>query len=268
MDIRTNPQGTQATENIPEGNRRNMQAWFIVGGILWVIALILMAAGSYETRSYCVAQGAETLKMFSCPYPGELNSSLAVQAIPFPQWIQAVLMLPSIINDVLPAIITVVVVVIIMALLRWFRQALFLALTVIIGNGVNILLGDLVGRPRPTIHDCLNGQCIHYTKAYIFNSFPSGHVEYVTVFYGFLLYLTFTKPVREWRYRWLVLLLQIWSVFNLVSIGFSRVWEGEHWLTDVLASHLNGLIWLTAGIFLYRWATRKLAERRTKKLAE
>jgi hypothetical protein len=32
------------------------------------------------------------------------------------------------------------------------------------------------------------------------HSFPSGHTETDVAYYGFLLYLSFTPPVRQWRY--------------------------------------------------------------------
>ncbi len=84
------------------------------------------------------------------------------------------------------------------------------------------------------------------------------------VFYGFLLYLSFTKPVREWRYRWLLLPFQAFATLAILAIGYSRLLEGEHWLTDVLGGYLSGLLWLSLFIFLYRWTTNKLAERRAK----
>jgi membrane-associated phospholipid phosphatase len=99
-------------------------------------------------------------------------------------------------------------------------------------------------------------------------TYPSGHVEFAVVFYGFLLYLSFTKPVREWRYRWLLIPLQLYAVFDLVTVGISRITELDHWLTDVLAAYFEGALYLVACIFLYRWTISKLEERRARRLAE
>src|SRR5438552_1554935 len=103
---------------------------------------------------------------------------------------------------------------------------------------------------------------------YSYHSFPSGHVTHDVVCYGFLLFLTFTKPAREWRYRWVLIPFQIFFIFDLLFIGFSRVLEGDHWLFDVLGGYLTGALWLILFIFLYRWATDRWMQYRHKKIAE
>lgn len=60
------------------------------------------------------------------------------------------------------------------------------------------------------------------------------------VFYGFLLYLSLTKPVRQWKYHLALLPLQIFAVITILIMGFARVWEGEHWVTDVRCGWLPG----------------------------
>jgi len=146
-------------------------------------------------------------------------------------------------------------------LLGWYRQAIFLALTVGIGNGVDALIGDYVVRPRPS------PGLVHVDVSLKYNSFPSGHCCHVILFYGFLLYLSFTEPVRTWRYRWTLLPLQIFAVLNILLVGFSRVYEGEHWIGDILAGYLSGALWLVLFIVLYQWTTNLLQRRQAKKAA-
>jgi membrane-associated phospholipid phosphatase len=50
----------------------------------------------------------------------------------------------------------------------------------------------------------------------------------------------------------------------LVTIGYSRVFEGAHWITDVLAGYLSGAILLYALVACYLWAKRKLAQRQAR----
>ena len=136
---------------------------------------------------------------------------------------------------------------------------MLLLLTIGVGNTINILIGDYVQRPRPSPN------LIHVYTPLKFNSFPSGHTEHDVVFYGFLLYLSFTKEVREWRYHRFLIPLQVFALVAILGIGYSRVLEGEHWVSDVLGGYLSGTLWLFLFIFLYRAFTNYLAQRRSRK---
>ncbi len=57
-------------------------------------------------------------------------------------------------------------------------------------------------------------------------------------------------------------------MLNILLMGYSRVYEGEHWLSDVLGGYLSGALWLALFIFLYLLTTNKLEERRAKRAAE
>jgi membrane-associated phospholipid phosphatase len=109
----------------------------------------------------------------------------------------------------------------------------------ILGTGIKLL----VGRARPTA-DLVS--VISQLSDY---SFPSGHVLYFTAFFGFLGFLTFTL-VKHAGWRWLLLV-----IFGgmIVLIGPSRIYEGQHWASDVLAAYLLGSIWLAFIVYFYRW---------------
>jgi membrane-associated phospholipid phosphatase len=53
---------------------------------------------------------------------------------------------------------------------------------------------------------------------------------------------------------------QLYAVFDIIAIGYSRIYLGDHWLTDVLGGYLEGAIYLFLFIFLYRWATGVIAK--------
>ena len=107
----------------------------------------------------------------------------------------------------------------------------------------------LIDRPRPS--DNFDG----IVGVGGFQSFPSGHSEYVVTFYGFLAYLVMLHLERRWM-RWAVGIG--WVVFALAT-GFGRIALGRHWPIDVLASYviglglLSGMIWLHSAL---RYAKR------------
>jgi membrane-associated phospholipid phosphatase len=43
------------------------------------------------------------------------------------------------------------------------------------------------------------------------------------------------------------------------------LWEGEHWLIDILGGYLDGAIWMVLFIFLYNWTTDRMRERGLRK---
>ncbi len=107
----------------------------------------------------------------------------------------------------------------------------------------------LIDRPRPSTNfDGIVG-------VGGFQSFPSGHSEYVVTFYGFLAYLVILHLERRWM-RWTVAIG--WVVFALAT-GFGRIALGRHWPIDVLASYViglglvSGMIWLHSAL---RYAKR------------
>ncbi len=72
---------------------------------------------------------------------------------------------------------------------------------------------------------------------------------YFVTFFGFLLFLTYTLLKPSWGRALLLIIFGIMIAF----IGISRIYEGQHWATDVIASYLLGSVWLTATVWIYRW---------------
>jgi undecaprenyl-diphosphatase len=240
------------TEGKTAGNedRQDAHRRHIIEGVLWFIGLLALGVACLIIHQH------------PKPFPGEVDFSRSIQALQLPGWFFGVVMFYSTINDIPPSIGAAVVLVIFMLIMRWWQQGIFFALTIMVANGIDALLGDFVGRPRPTPN------LIHVHTKLVFNSFPSGHTEHDTVFYGFLLYLSLLKPVREWKYKWFLVPFQIFAVSAILMIGFSRLYEGEHWVTDVLGGYLSGTVWLFLAIFAYRWVTDWRARRKAEKQGE
>jgi undecaprenyl-diphosphatase len=71
-------------------------------------------------------------------------------------------------------------------------------------------------------------------------SFPSGHAMMSATLYGTLLYLALRVLTRPWQ-RMLACALALGMV---LGIGYSRVYLGAHWPSDVLAGYLCGSVWV------------------------
>ncbi|QIR37086.1 phosphatase PAP2 family protein [Tolypothrix sp. PCC 7910] len=110
------------------------------------------------------------------------------------------------------------------------RQATRLGLATASAIGLNYGLKVLFGRARPELWDRLILVGHH--------SFPSGHAMVSMVIYGFISYI-FAEQFPQWQ-------RQIYAITTvlILAIGFSRLYLGVHWPTDVLAGYAIGLAWL------------------------
>ncbi|MDX5417850.1 MAG: phosphatase PAP2 family protein [Hymenobacteraceae bacterium] len=91
-------------------------------------------------------------------------------------------------------------------------------------------------------------------------SFPSGHATTSMALYGMLAYFMYRHLKRK-RQRQTVLLA---SGILIVMVGFSRIYLGVHFLSDVLAGFILGAMWVLLGISLMEVMTY-LQQRRASK---
>ena len=115
---------------------------------------------------------------------------------------------------------------------RWWPSLVALVVAVPGGMLLNEWIKVLVHRQRPFV----DGPFVDWSGY----SFASGHTIGATLLYGqLLLFVLPALKARHWR------LLSIFSAISLVAlVGFSRIALGAHFLTDVLAAILFGIIWL------------------------
>jgi membrane-associated phospholipid phosphatase len=126
--------------------------------------------------------------------------------------------------------------VIVAAFLAWGRRWLFLGswLAAVAGSAVlNRLLKGLFERPRPHFDHPLLIETSY--------SFPSGHAMESFVVYGMLAYFA-VLALRTWESRVGVV---FGAALLVVLIGFSRMYLGVHYLSDVLAGYAAGGGWLS-----------------------
>ncbi|MFA5106751.1 MAG: phosphatase PAP2 family protein [Patescibacteria group bacterium] len=129
------------------------------------------------------------------------------------------------------------------------REAIQFA-AVLTGNIFSFILKPLIERPRP-----VDGvvRVMVYEPTY---SFPSGHALAIALGAGFLWLWSnhFSRPVC-----WVIRLV---AIVAFLAVGWSRIYLGAHWLSDVVAGYAIGLLWVGA-VWLY-WP--KVLARTLKKI--
>jgi undecaprenyl-diphosphatase len=139
-----------------------------------------------------------------------------------------------------PIIISVVIAFLLLFWLWRKREYIIPFLVSVVGGAAFSTLGKLAfQRPRPI-------SPVYLEQTY---SLPSGHATVAVAIYGFLFYF-FWKLSKKKSAR--ILLLISWLMLALL-IGFSRLYLGVHYLSDVWGGYLLGLLWLIIGISLVEW---------------
>ena len=138
----------------------------------------------------------------------------------------------------------VIILSVIISLLLWHwrkKWQIISMWTAIVGSEVTTyILKLIVDRARPS--DAL---ILEHSA-----SFPSGHATIAIAFYGFLAYLLL-REIKKYRALTLVV-----SIIIILAIGFSRLYLGVHYLSDVLVGYLIGVVWLVIGIELDNMVAR------------
>ncbi|WP_175538904.1 phosphatase PAP2 family protein [Mucilaginibacter polytrichastri] len=146
------------------------------------------------------------------------------------------------------SIIMVVLATGIFLLLKYKREALFMLSTAFAGV-VSTIFKIIVNRPRPS------EPLVHVFKKASQQSFPSGHVLFYIVYFGFLTMLMIQLKDLPKSIR---IIIGSFSVFLIFSIPFSRIYLGAHWFTDVVGGVLIGIVCLYVLSYFYeRKATKQ-----------
>ncbi|MFJ9577017.1 phosphatase PAP2 family protein [Streptomyces sp. NPDC101191] len=130
-------------------------------------------------------------------------------------------------------------------LVLWWRRerllALWVAVTTLVAWGLQQGLKAAVGRERPRWPDPVDSAP--------YAAFPSGHAMAATVTCGLLLWVL----ALHWRASW-----RGWgtlagvAVVSVVGVGWTRVYLGVHWASDVLGGWLLGWCCVAVAIVTYR----------------
>ena len=129
------------------------------------------------------------------------------------------------------------VAIIVFLALKWWRAATWLAIGVVGSAILDVTLKLLFHRSRPEPFFST------MPKSY---SFPSGHALSSFCFYGILAGL-FDTRIRSRLVR-----LSVWAAAALLvlAIGFSRIYLGVHYPTDVVAGYCAAAVWVSSLVYL------------------
>jgi undecaprenyl-diphosphatase len=131
------------------------------------------------------------------------------------------------------------------------RAGLLVAASAGIGMYLGLQINSWSARPRPPGTD--------WVSVAGGPAFPSGHTTAATIFAASCAWVIAARTAEGWPRR----LVWLGAVVFAIAVGWSRVWLGVHWPTDVLGGWLWGVAWFgiaTAVILLMR---QRSAKRRT-----
>ncbi|MBC3787775.1 phosphatase PAP2 family protein [Spirosoma utsteinense] len=127
--------------------------------------------------------------------------------------------------------------------LLWYRQRRHAVILWLMLGGVSLLVQickRTLHRPRPH-------RVAYYPETGF--SFPSGHSATALILYGLLAYWL----IRRFRTTTGRVMVGAGAVSLILAVGFSRIYLGVHFLSDVLGGYLLGIGWLIVGIVLTEW---------------
>ena len=133
----------------------------------------------------------------------------------------------------------------ILAKQRFRLEATELAYTVLGTTVAVLIIKELVARPRPP-------QAFRLVQE-IGYSFPSWHASMAVAFWGYLSFLA----MRQVRHEWGRIILALFCAALALTIGFSRLYLGIHYFSDVIGGFLLGLVALSLSVHFTRRLTKE-----------
>ncbi len=127
-----------------------------------------------------------------------------------------------------------------------YRKRIYIGplLLSIVGSETFTFLGKIVfHRPRPEA-------AVYAEKSF---SFPSGHAAIAVAFYGFLAYMLI-RNFGRWKTKVNIFFA---GMLIILLIGFSRLYLGVHYFSDVWGGYLVGALWLIISISILEWLRSK-----------
>jgi membrane-associated phospholipid phosphatase len=210
--------------------------WPIIGIVMFLVGSSIFGALAYNVWTH------GPLLQWDVPLTNELHR----EAVKMPPRIIELLTFGFFVGKELVQVIAIILVLYFLHKRFWRELAMLL---VGVGGGASIwyFLTGIFNRPRPAAQIG-----IVVTDP----SFPSGHVITAVLAYGLLAYL-FVPKMPSLFWKWVVVIA---TLLTMIYIGFSRLFLGGHYLTDLLAGYALGIAW--AGL-IYTLIERIFSRRKT-----
>jgi undecaprenyl-diphosphatase len=116
------------------------------------------------------------------------------------------------------------------------RRALMLSITVAGAAGINLILKSVFERARPDLWETLVREPGF--------SFPSGHAMASAALGAAIVVALWDSRWRWWAFTT--------ATFYIVFVGFSRLYLGVHYPTDIMAGWLVSGAWVMAATLMFR----------------
>ena len=141
-------------------------------------------------------------------------------------------------GDTVTMTLVAVLATITLLVLRHVRSAVLVGAGSLVGYGLMVGLKHLIGRERPA------------EEARLLDidtfSMPSGHAMMATIIYGLIAVAGYHSSSWVRAHRLVLLAAPVLAV----AIGWSRVYLGVHWMTDVVTGWLLGVVFVASATYL------------------
>lgn len=119
--------------------------------------------------------------------------------------------------------------IIVLLICKKYKATILYIIALPLSTFIYSFIKDIIARPRPPIE---------YRLIEVSNtSYPSGHSATSMVTYGFLIYFVYKYVKNKFLRNTLITLLSI----LILLVGFSRIWVGVHFPTDVIGGFSLGI---------------------------
>ncbi|MFP3597295.1 phosphatase PAP2 family protein [Chryseobacterium sp. SIMBA_029] len=136
-------------------------------------------------------------------------------------------------------------------LIRGYKKEAVLVVSTLLSGILGLAFKMLINRPRPSKDLVI---LLEDTK---YQSFPSGHVLFYTVFFGSLILIILHLKKISYKIR----IFLITTCLSMIFFGaVSRVYLGAHWFTDVLGGFILGILCVLIMGYFYVKNDRSISE--------